>query len=74
MPELTEEELLAQLGMQLEEQLAGMSMEGELPLHIAQAWVAEEQVRSRERWHAPRAHAGQELLYLSVYVYVSPKV
>ncbi len=45
-PKLTEDELLAQLAMQLEEQLAGMSTEGELPLSMCTYLCSKPRVRT----------------------------
>ena len=50
-PEPTDEELLAQLGLQLEQQMADLTANDELPAGIMQQWAEEELLRYIKQWH-----------------------
>lgn len=50
-PEPTDEELLAQLGLQLEQQMADLTANDELPAGIMQQWAEEEVWRDVQQWH-----------------------
>ena len=65
--EPSEEELLTQLGLQLEQRIEQLqTAEGVVPPAVAQRWAAEERRRSRERWQPQRPHsaAGAHLYML----------
>lgn len=53
-PEPTDEELLAQLGLELEQQMADLTTSDELPAGIMQLWADEELRRDRVQWHPRR--------------------
>ena len=56
--EPSEEELLTQLGLQLEQRIEQLqTAEGVVPPAVAQRWAAEERRRSRERWQPQRPHS-----------------
>lgn len=59
-PEPTDEELLTQLGLQLEQQMATLTANDELPAGIMQQWAEEELRRDREQWHPRRQLADQD--------------
>jgi hypothetical protein len=54
LPEPTDEELLAQLGLELEQQMADLTASDELPAGIMQQWAEEELRRDREQWQPRR--------------------
>ncbi|DBB14987.1 hypothetical protein WJX82_009217 [Trebouxia sp. C0006] len=53
-PEPTDEELLAQLGLELEQQMADLMANDELPAGIMQQWAEEELRRDRVQWQPRR--------------------
>ena len=53
-PEPTDEELLAQLGLELEQQMADLTANDELPAGIMQQWAEEELWRDRVQWQPRR--------------------
>ena len=53
-PEPTDEELLAQLGLELEQQMADLTANDELPAGIMQQWAEEELRRDRVQWQPRR--------------------
>jgi hypothetical protein len=57
--EPTEEELLARLGAQLEEQLQGLQAQG-CPPHILRAWLREERSRCLQHWLPARRGTDQQ--------------
>jgi hypothetical protein len=57
--ELTEEQLLARLGAQLEQQLQGLRAQG-CPPHILRIWLREERRRCLAHWLPARAQHGDE--------------
>lgn len=57
--ELTEEELLARLGAQLEEQLQGLQAQG-CPPHILRAWLRQEHSRCLQQWLPARQGTDQQ--------------
>ena len=59
-PEPTDEELLTQLGLQLEQQMAHLTATDELPAGIMQQWAEEELRRDREKWQPRRQLADEE--------------
>ena len=59
-PEPTDEELLTQLGLQLEQQMASLTANDELPAGIMQQWAEEELWRDGEQWHPSRQLADQD--------------
>ncbi|DBB01993.1 TPA: hypothetical protein ACH3X1_000578 [Trebouxia sp. C0004] len=54
LPEPTDEELLAQLGLELEQQMADLTASDELPAGIMQQWAEEELRRDRVQWQPRR--------------------
>ena len=54
LPEPTDEELLAQLGLELEQQMADLTARDELPAGIMQQWAEEELRRDRVQWQPRR--------------------
>ena len=59
-PEPTDEELLTQLGLQLEQQMANLTASDELPAGIMQQWAEEELQRDVKQWHPKRQLADQD--------------
>ncbi|KAL3135501.1 hypothetical protein ABBQ38_005981 [Trebouxia sp. C0009 RCD-2024] len=59
-PEPTDEELLAQLGLQLEQQMADLTANDELPAGIMQQWAEEELQRDARQWQPRRQLADQD--------------
>lgn len=59
-PEPTDEELLTQLGLQLEQQMADLTATDELPAGIMQQWAEEELRRDTEQWQPRRQLADQD--------------
>lgn len=59
-PEPTDEELLAQLGLQLEQQMADLTANDELPAGIMQLWAEEELQRDARQWQPRRQLADQD--------------
>lgn len=59
-PEPTDEELLAQLGLQLEQQMADLTASEELPAGIMQQWAEEELQRDARQWHPRRQLADED--------------
>lgn len=53
-PEPTDEELLAQLGLQLEQQMADLTASDELPAGIMRQWAEEELRRDAVQWQPRR--------------------
>ena len=53
-PEPTDEELLAQLGLQLEQRMADLTANDALPAGIMQQWAEEEQRRDAAQWQPRR--------------------
>lgn len=53
-PEPTDEELLAQLGLQLEQRMADLTASDELPAGIMRQWAEEELWRDTVHWQARR--------------------
>ncbi len=53
-PEQTDEELLAQLGLALEQQMADLTASDELPAGIMRQWAEEELRRDRVQWQPKR--------------------
>ena len=58
-PEPTDEELLTQLGLQLEQQMANLIANDELPAGIMQKWAEEELQRDKQQWHPNKQLADQ---------------
>ena len=66
-PEPTDEELLQQLGLQLEQQLADLTANDALPADIMQQWAEEELRRDTLQWQPTRGppdHASDEEEFL----------
>ena len=59
-PEPTDEELLTQLGLQLEQQMANLTANDELPAGIMQQWAEEEVQRDKQQWHPRKQLADQD--------------
>ena len=59
-PEPTDEELLTQLGLQLEQQMATLTANDELPAEIMKQWAEEELQRDKEQWHPRKQLADQD--------------
>ena len=59
-PEPTDEELLTQLGLQLEQQMAKLTANDELPAGIMQQWAEEELQRDKQQWHPRKQLADQD--------------
>lgn len=53
-PEPTDEELLEQLGLQLEQRMADLTASDELPAGIVQQWAEEELRRDTAQWQPRR--------------------
>lgn len=58
--EPTDEELLTQLGLQLEQQMADLTANDELPAGIMQQWAEEEVQRDKQQWHPRKQLADQD--------------
>ena len=58
-PEPTDEELLAQLGLQLEQRMADLTANDALPAAIMQQWAEEEQHRDAAQWQPKRESPGE---------------
>ncbi|DBA66769.1 TPA: hypothetical protein ACH3X2_001915 [Trebouxia sp. C0005] len=61
LPEPTDEELLAQLGLELEQQMADLTASDELPAGIMQQWAEEELCRDRVQWQPRRELPNQAM-------------
>ena len=59
--EPTDEELLAQLGLELEQQMADLTASDELPAGVMQQWAEEELRRDRVEWQPRRELPDQAL-------------
>ena len=59
-PEPTHEELLTQLGLQLEQKMAHLTATDELPAGIVQQWAEEELRRDWEQWQPKRELADED--------------
>ena len=59
-PEPTDEELLAQLGLRLEREMANLTANEELPAGIMRQWAEEELRRDAEQWHPKREQLEQD--------------
>ena len=60
-PEPTDEELLAQLGLELEQQMADLTASDDLPAGVMQQWAEEELRRDRVEWQPRRELPDQAL-------------
>ena len=59
-PEPTDEELLTQLGLQLEQQMESLTAGDELPAGIMCQWAEEELQRDVKQWHPKRRLPDQD--------------